>query len=91
MLARKGKARAFQHRCKKRGSGMSAVRQACAFAGITISKIVDVSSLKLANSASVAFIFACVANKRTRCSNARPRREAELLPLPPTLLGTLSL
>ena len=33
MIARKGKARAFQHRCKKRGSGMSAVRQACAFAG----------------------------------------------------------
>ena len=35
MIARKVKARAFQHRCKKRGSNMSAVRQACAFAGIT--------------------------------------------------------
>ena len=72
MTARKGKARAFQHRCKKQGSSMSAVRRACAFAGITILRIVVASSLKRAISANVAFIFACVASKRTRCSNARP-------------------
>ena len=65
---------------------MCAVKQACAFAVITTSRIVAASLRRLANSANVAFIFACC--EQTHLLIARLR---QLLPLPPTVFETLSL